>query len=152
MANPMSLTRSRLVHDRFPREYAATRARHAISLKAVRHSDDDLWSFVMLPDAPPVSKPPPFLYSFAVRRRGSDASLFPAEGGSERCTVRPAYSPSTSARGAAAGRGASGAQEGAKDSAAGVPGTEGRRALAARVAGTLPSGDLGILIVRGGRR
>jgi hypothetical protein len=60
MANPVSLARSRLVHDRFPREYAATQARRAISLKAVRHSDDDLWSFVMLPDAPPVSKPPPF--------------------------------------------------------------------------------------------
>jgi hypothetical protein len=28
------------------------RARHAINLKAVRHSNDDLWSFVMLPDAP----------------------------------------------------------------------------------------------------
>jgi hypothetical protein len=59
-ANPVSLARSRLVHDRFPREYAATRARHAISLKAVRHSDDNFWPFVMLPDAPPVSKLPPF--------------------------------------------------------------------------------------------
>jgi hypothetical protein len=59
-ANPVSLARSRLVHDRFPREYATTRARRAISLKAVRHRDDDLWSFVMLPDAPLVSKLPPF--------------------------------------------------------------------------------------------
>jgi hypothetical protein len=59
-ANPVSLARSRLVHDRVPREYAATRARRAISVKAVQHSDDDLWSFVMLPDAPPVSKLPPF--------------------------------------------------------------------------------------------
>jgi hypothetical protein len=59
-ANPVSLARSRLVHDRFPREYAATRARRVISLKAIRHSDDDLWSFVMLPNAPPVSKLPPF--------------------------------------------------------------------------------------------
>jgi hypothetical protein len=58
--NSVSLARSRLVHDRFSREYVATRARCAISLKAVRHSDDDLWSFVMLPDTPPVSKPPPF--------------------------------------------------------------------------------------------
>jgi hypothetical protein len=41
-ANPVSLARSRLVHDRFPQEYAATRARRAISLKAVRHSNDDL--------------------------------------------------------------------------------------------------------------
>jgi hypothetical protein len=59
-ANPVSLARSRLVHDHFPREYAATRARCAISLKAVWHSDDDLWSFVMLPEAPLVSKLPPF--------------------------------------------------------------------------------------------
>jgi hypothetical protein len=59
-ANLVSLARSRLVHDRFPLEYATTRARRAISLKAVRHSNDDLWSFVMLPDAPPVSRHPPF--------------------------------------------------------------------------------------------
>jgi hypothetical protein len=59
-ANLVSLARSQLVHDRFPREYAATQARRAVSLKAVRHSDDDLWSFVMLLDAPPVSKLPPF--------------------------------------------------------------------------------------------
>jgi hypothetical protein len=56
-ANPASLARSQFFHDRFPQEYAATRARRAISLKAVRHSNDDLWSFVMLPDAPPVSHP-----------------------------------------------------------------------------------------------
>jgi hypothetical protein len=31
------------------------RARRAISLKSVPHSDDNLWSFEMLPDAPPVS-------------------------------------------------------------------------------------------------
>jgi hypothetical protein len=59
-ANPVSLARSRLVHDRFPLEYAATRVRRAIILKAVRHSNDDLWSFVMLPDAPSVSSLPPF--------------------------------------------------------------------------------------------
>jgi hypothetical protein len=54
-ANPMSLARSRLLQDRLPPEYAATRARCAISLKLVPHSNDDLWSFVMLPDAPTVS-------------------------------------------------------------------------------------------------
>jgi hypothetical protein len=57
-ANPVSLARSRLLHDRFPLEYAAARVRRAISLKAVRHGNDDLWSFVMLPDAPPVSRLP----------------------------------------------------------------------------------------------
>jgi hypothetical protein len=41
-ANPTSLARSQLLHDRFPPEYATTRARCAISLKAGRHSNDDL--------------------------------------------------------------------------------------------------------------
>jgi hypothetical protein len=57
--NPTSLARSRLLQDRLLSEYAATRARCAISLKSVPHSDDDLWSFVMLPDAPAVSAPLP---------------------------------------------------------------------------------------------
>jgi hypothetical protein len=54
-ANPVLLARSQFLSERFPREYVATRARQAVSLKAVKHSDDDLWSFIMLPDAPPVS-------------------------------------------------------------------------------------------------
>jgi hypothetical protein len=53
--NPMSLARSLLLQKRFPQEYAATRVRRAVSLKSVPHTNDDLWSFVMLPDAPPVS-------------------------------------------------------------------------------------------------
>jgi hypothetical protein len=48
-ANPTSLARSRLLEDRLLPEYAATRARRAVSLKSVPHSHDDLWSFVMLP-------------------------------------------------------------------------------------------------------
>jgi hypothetical protein len=54
-ANPVSVVRSRLLLERFPKEYAATWARRAIKLKSMPHSDDDLWSFVMLPDAKPVS-------------------------------------------------------------------------------------------------
>jgi hypothetical protein len=61
-ANPMSLACSRLLQDRFPREYTTTRVRHAISLKSVPHTNDDLWSFVMLPDAQPVSVVPPLLW------------------------------------------------------------------------------------------
>jgi hypothetical protein len=53
--NPTSLMCSRLLQERFLKEYAATRARRAINLKVVLHSDDDLWSFVMLPDAQLVS-------------------------------------------------------------------------------------------------
>jgi hypothetical protein len=56
-ANPTSLVHSRLLQERLLPEYAATRARHATSLKSVPHSHDDLWSFVMLPDAPTVSAP-----------------------------------------------------------------------------------------------
>jgi hypothetical protein len=48
-ADPVALSQSRLLHDPFPQEYAATRARRAINLKAVKHGHDDLWLFVMLP-------------------------------------------------------------------------------------------------------
>jgi hypothetical protein len=48
-ANPVSLARSQLLQEPFPRKYAATRARHAINLKLVPHNDNDLWLFVMLP-------------------------------------------------------------------------------------------------------
>jgi hypothetical protein len=54
-AFPVALARSRLLPDRFPQEYAATRGRLAVNLKAVKTSNDDLWSFVMLPDGPLVS-------------------------------------------------------------------------------------------------
>jgi hypothetical protein len=62
-ANLTPLACSRFLHERFPLEYAATRARRAISLKAVRHGNNDLWLFVMLPDATAVSRPPfPFCF------------------------------------------------------------------------------------------
>jgi hypothetical protein len=53
--DPVALAQSRLLPDPLQQEYAATRARRAINLKAVRHGDDDLWSFVMLPHGPRVS-------------------------------------------------------------------------------------------------
>jgi hypothetical protein len=53
--NPVSLARSWLLQERLPKGCAATRERRAINLKAVPHNDDDLWSFVMLPGAGPVS-------------------------------------------------------------------------------------------------
>jgi hypothetical protein len=97
--NHVALARSRLLHDRFPPEYAATRARHAVNLKAVMNSNDDLWSFVMLPDGLLVSGLfPPFLSSFARCRRDPDVSSFPAEGGRERSAVRPAHASGLSAR------------------------------------------------------
>jgi hypothetical protein len=54
-ADPVALAQSRLLPDPFPQEYAATWARRAINLTAVKHSHDDLWSYVMLPYGPLVS-------------------------------------------------------------------------------------------------
>jgi hypothetical protein len=96
--NPVTLARSRMVHDRLPQEYAATRARCNINIKAVRHSNDDLWSFVMLPDAPPVSGLSPFSLIPPRRHRDSDTLVFPVEGGRERRAVRSAHAPSSSTR------------------------------------------------------
>jgi hypothetical protein len=61
-AEPVALAHTRLLHDRLPQEYAATRARCAVNLKAVKNSNDDLWSFLMLPDSPPVSGLFPFSF------------------------------------------------------------------------------------------
>jgi hypothetical protein len=55
VANPTLLACSRLLQERLLLQYAATRTRRTINLKSVLHGDDDLWSFVMLPGAPPVS-------------------------------------------------------------------------------------------------
>jgi hypothetical protein len=55
-ADPVAQAQSRLLPDPLPQEYAATRARRAINLKAVRHGNDDLWLFVMLPHGPLVSR------------------------------------------------------------------------------------------------
>jgi hypothetical protein len=85
-ANPTVLARSQLLHDRFPRKYAATRARRTISLKAGRHSHDDLWSFAMLPDAPAVSRPSSFPCSLVTHRRGLDSCPL-AEGGHRRRAI-----------------------------------------------------------------
>jgi hypothetical protein len=57
-ADPTTLARSRLLRERFPREYAATRARRAVNLRIMPIDNDDLWSFIMLPDAPLVSRLP----------------------------------------------------------------------------------------------
>jgi hypothetical protein len=67
-ANPMSLARLQLLNDRFPPEYMAMRVRHAISLKVGWHNNDDLRSFVMLPDALAVSRLSSFPRSLAMRQ------------------------------------------------------------------------------------
>jgi hypothetical protein len=87
-ANPVSLACSWLLPDRLPPEYAATRARRAISLKAVRHNNDNLWSFVMIPDALPVSGLFPF--SFILPPRVAATLTFRSS--QQRVTVNAARS------------------------------------------------------------
>jgi hypothetical protein len=69
-ANPVALAQSQLLPDLLPQEYAATRARCAVNLKAVRNDDVALWSFVMLPYGPLVSEFPP-LFSLLIRGASS---------------------------------------------------------------------------------
>jgi hypothetical protein len=57
--DPVALAQSRLMPDLLPREYAATRARRAIDLRADRNDDAALWAFTMLPVGPLVSRLPP---------------------------------------------------------------------------------------------
>jgi hypothetical protein len=66
--DPVALAQSQLLPDLLPQEYATTRARRAINLKAVKHSDDDLWSFVMLPEGPLVSRASVFSPAILLRR------------------------------------------------------------------------------------
>jgi hypothetical protein len=47
-ADPVALAESRLLRDPFPREYVATRARHAIDLRPGRCDNASLWAFTML--------------------------------------------------------------------------------------------------------
>jgi hypothetical protein len=63
-ADSMALTQSQLMPDLFLREYAATRARHAVNLKAMRTDDAALWAVTMLPEGPLVSRVPALLRSF----------------------------------------------------------------------------------------
>jgi hypothetical protein len=69
-ADPVALVQSRLLPDPLPQEYAATRERHAINLKAIRNDDIALGSFVMLPYGPLVSGLRP-LFSLLIRGASS---------------------------------------------------------------------------------
>jgi hypothetical protein len=55
-ADPVLLAELRLLWDLFPWEYAATRARRAIDLRAGRCDNASLWAFAMLPVGQLVSK------------------------------------------------------------------------------------------------
>jgi hypothetical protein len=60
-ADPVALAQSRLMPDLLAREYAATRVRCAIDLRAARSDDAAFWAFTMLPVGPLVSGVPPSL-------------------------------------------------------------------------------------------
>jgi hypothetical protein len=127
-ADPKALAQSRPLPDLLPQEYAATRARRSINLRAMRVDNTALWVFTMLPEGPLLSRVPTPLQS--VDSWSSVAVLEfrspPAGDGCERRAVRPAHTPSPSARtrSVAAGARAGGAQEGEEDPATGAPGTE----------------------------
>jgi hypothetical protein len=55
IADPVALAKSRLLPGPFPREYAATRARHAIDPKSGRYNDKAMWDLEMLPTGQLVS-------------------------------------------------------------------------------------------------
>jgi hypothetical protein len=69
-ADPLALAQSRLLPDLLPQQYAATGARCAINLKAVKHGDDDLWSFAMLLEGLLVSRACLFSPAILLRRAG----------------------------------------------------------------------------------
>jgi hypothetical protein len=60
-ADPVALAQSRLIPNLFAREYATTRARRAIDLRAAWSDDAALWAFTMLPVGLLVSGVPPSL-------------------------------------------------------------------------------------------
>jgi hypothetical protein len=125
-ANPTALARSRLLHERLPPEYAAMRARRAINVKSVRHDNNDLWSFVMLLDAPTVSRPPFSPRSLAMHRCGLDSYLL-AEGDRGRRTIGSTDAPGSGGRPcrAAARTGKGGTHEGEENQTARAPGAVG---------------------------
>jgi hypothetical protein len=98
-ADPVALAQSRLLPDLLLQEYAATRARRAVNLRAMRVDDTALWAFTMLPEGQLVSRVPTPLES--IDSWSSIAVLDfhspPAGDGCERCAVRPAHAPSPSA-------------------------------------------------------
>jgi hypothetical protein len=83
VTNPVSLARSWLLEELLTPGYAATRARSGINPKAVQHSDDDLWSFAMLPDAGQVSSIT-FHPSLPFPRICSDSCCLTTKGGHQR--------------------------------------------------------------------
>jgi hypothetical protein len=69
-ADLVVLVQSRLITDLVPWEYAATRARRAVNLTAMRTDDTTLWAFTMLPEGQLVSRVLALLRSMCGSRTG----------------------------------------------------------------------------------
>jgi hypothetical protein len=65
-ADPIALAESQLLSDPFPRDYANTRARRALDLRAGRTDDAALWAFTMLPTGELVSRVLAFLFALLI--------------------------------------------------------------------------------------
>jgi hypothetical protein len=128
-ADPVALVQARLLPDLFPQEYAATRARRAIDLRAARNDDAVLWVFAMLPVSPLVSGVPPFLVlpvcgMLACFEASSASSVLQIRSVNAARSDPPTPRSRARARSAAAGAGAGGPQEGAEHPAAGATGAK----------------------------
>jgi hypothetical protein len=71
-ADPIALAESRLLSDLFPRDYATTRARRAIDLRAGRSDDATLWAFAMLRAGQLLSN----FFAFSCFAGSGDAGVF----------------------------------------------------------------------------
>jgi hypothetical protein len=123
----MVLAQSRLMPDLFQREYAATRARRAVNLKAMRTDDAAFWAFTMPPEGPLVSRVPTLLRSFdswSIVMVWSFTRPLQVMAVNAARSDPPTPRARARARGAAAGARVGGAQEGEEDPATGAPGTE----------------------------
>jgi hypothetical protein len=149
-ADPVALAQSRLLPDLLLQKYAATRARRAVNLRAMRIDDTALWAFTMLPEGPLVSRVPTPLRSFGswsiVMIWGFTRPLQVMVVNAARSDP-PMPRARASARNAAARARAGGAQEGEEDPTTGAPGTEERGVPVARAAGALLPQDFGVLVV-----
>jgi hypothetical protein len=119
-ASPTSLAHLGLLQERLLKEYAAARARRAISLKVVPHSNDDLWSFVMLPDASGEHSFS-FPFGFLFRIFYSSSQSLPAAGDRAHRPIRPVDALISGRRLRRAAAVAGGPSEGEEDQVARTP-------------------------------
>jgi hypothetical protein len=149
-ADPVALAQSRLLPDLLLQKYAATRARRAVNLRAMRIDDTALWAFTMLPEGPLVSRVPTPLRSFGswsiVMIWGFTRPLQVMVVNAARSDP-PTPRARARARNAEARARAGGTQEGEEDPTTGAPGTEERGVQVARAAGALLPRDFGVLVV-----